>query len=282
MSRALGRAQEAIRGRAGKAASKAYGAASSLEPEERDRLLMEQLPEVHYIARRIHDRLPRQVPFEDLVQAGTVGLIEAIHKYDPSKHVLLKTYAKFRIRGAILDSLRNLDWSPRTLRRKARELEDAHVRLRARLGRPATESELAAELGMSLEDLQALLGDLRGLDLGSLQAINPVNGREGDWQAELPTATDEDPYVLCLKSEMKAHLARAIRELPEKEALVLSLYHFEELTMKEVGAVLGVGEARVSQIHSSALVHLRARLRELLESRSQPTAAQAEGSSEKA
>jgi len=248
-----------------KAASQAYGTTSSLVPEEHERLLMEQLPEVRYIARRIHDRLPKQVALEDLIQAGIIGLIEAIHKFNPSKHVQLKTYAKFRIRGAILDSLRRLDWGPRSLRRKARELEAAHGRLRAKLGRPASEPELAAEMRMTLEDLHTLLGDLRGLDLGSLHGAGPTEGNEDEVQAYHPNAPSDDPYSLCLKSEMKQILARAIRELPSKEALVLSLYHYEELTMKEVGAVLGVGEARVSQIHSSALLHLRERMRELLE-----------------
>jgi RNA polymerase sigma factor for flagellar operon FliA len=172
----------------------------------------------------------------------------------------LKTYAKFRIRGAILDSLRTLDWSPRALRRKARELEGVHARLRAQLGRPATESEVAAAMGITLESLQKLLGDLRGLDLGSLQGAAPDEGVELEARVADPAASDDDPFALCLRAEMKQHLARAIRELPEKEALVLSLYHYEELTMKEVGAVLGVGEARVSQIHTSALIHLRERL----------------------
>lgn len=247
-----------------RAASRAYEASARLTSEERDRLLMEQLPQVHYIARRIHDRLPHHVALEDLVQAGIVGLIEAIHKYDPSKLVQLKTYAKFRIRGAILDSLRALDWSPRALRRKARELEGVNARLRARLGRPATETEVAAELGITLEALQTLLGDLRGLDLGSLQAVTSVDGYEVEVQVAAPASSGDDPFNLCLKAEMNQHLARAIRELPEKEALVLSLYHYEDLTMKEVGAVLGVGEARVSQIHTSALIHLRERLQELL------------------
>jgi RNA polymerase sigma factor for flagellar operon FliA len=264
MSQTHGHVHEADQERMHKAASRAYEASASLTSEERDRLLMEQLPQVQFIARRIHDRLPHHVALEDLVQAGIVGLIEAIHKYDPSKHVQLKTYAKFRIRGAILDSLRALDWSPRALRRKARELEGVNARLRARLERSATETEVAAELGMTLEALQTLLGDLRGLDLGSLQAVTSVDGYEVEVQVAAPASSGDDPFNLCLKAEMNQHLAHAIRELPEKEALVLSFYHYEELTMKEVGAVLGVGEARVSQIHTSALIHLRERLRELL------------------
>jgi RNA polymerase sigma factor for flagellar operon FliA len=247
------------------AAKKAYESVSHLEPAEQERLLLEQLPQVRYIARRIHDRLPSHIPFDDLVQAGILGLMEALHKYDPAKNVELKTYAKHRIQGAILDSLRNLDWSPRSLRKKARQLEQAHQRLRAQFGRPATEPELAIELGMELKDLQQLLGDLRGLDLGSLQDEFNASGQERDTLAAPVRHPEQEPFAQCLEGELRDILARAVRELQPRERQVLSLYYFEELTMKEVGAVLGVGEARVSQIHSAALVRLRARMRTLLE-----------------
>jgi len=248
-----------------KAAKKAYESVSHLETTDEERLLLEQLPQVRYIARRIHDRLPPHILMDDLVQAGIMGLIEALHKYDPSKNVELKTYAKHRIQGAILDSLRDLDWSPRPLRKKARQLERAHQKLRAELGRPATEPEVAIELGMELKELHRLLGDLRGLDLGSLQDEMTESGQERESLAAHPERPDQEPYSQCLQGELRDLLARAVGELPPRERQVLSLYYFEELTMKEVGAVLGVGEARVSQIHSSALVRLRARMRSLLE-----------------
>jgi len=248
-----------------KAAKKAYESVARLESPDQERLLLEQLPQVRYIARRIHDRLPPHVLLDDLVQAGILGLIEALHKYDPSKNVELKTYAKHRIQGAILDSLRDLDWSPRPLRRRARQLEAAHQRLRARLGRPATEPELAVELGIELKELQRLLGDLRGLDLGSLQDEFHESGQARENSVANPEGTDQEPFARCLKGELRDYLARAVGELQPRERQVLSLYYFEELTMKEVGAVLGVGEARVSQIHSAALVRLRARMRDLLE-----------------
>src|SRR6202049_4163609 len=127
---------------------------------ERERLLLEQRPQVHYLARRIHERLPRHVPLEDLVHAGVIGLIDALHKYDRSKHVQFGSYAKFRIRGAILDSLREMDWSPRDLRRKARRLEEANNTLRSQLGRNPSQPELAAELGIDLRGLQLLLGEI--------------------------------------------------------------------------------------------------------------------------
>jgi RNA polymerase sigma factor for flagellar operon FliA len=252
------------------AAKKAYESVAHLEAGDQERLLLEQLPQVRYIARRIHDRLPSHIAFDDLVQAGILGLIEALHKYDPSKNVELKTYAKHRIQGAILDSLRDLDWSPRPLRKKARQLEQAHQRLRARLGRPATEPELALEMGLELKDLQRLLGDLRGLDLGSLQDEFTEWGHEREPSALAGEGLDQAPYERCLQKELRELLSRAVHELPPRERQVLSLYYFEELTMKEVGAVLGVGEARVSQIHSAALVRLRARMRTLLSNPASP------------
>jgi RNA polymerase sigma factor FliA len=244
---------------------KAYESVSHLDPAEKERLLLEQLPQVRYIARRIHDRLPAHIQFDDLVQAGVLGLIEALHKYDPSKNVELKTYAKHRIQGAILDNLRDLDWSPRPLRKKARQLEQAHQRLRAQFGRPATEPELALELGMELKELQHLLGDLRGLDLGSLQDEFTESGQERESLAAPTQGPDQEPFAQCLRGELREILTCAVGELQARERQVLSLYYFEELTMKEVGAVLGVGEARVSQIHAAALVRLRARMRTLLE-----------------
>jgi RNA polymerase sigma factor for flagellar operon FliA len=249
-----------------KAAKNAYEAVSHLEPTERERLLLDQLPQVRYIARRIHDRLPPHVQMDDLVQAGILGLIEALHKYDPSKNVELKSYAKHRIQGAILDSLRELDWSPRPLRKKARQLEQAHQRLRARLSRPATEPEVALELGIDLKELHRLQADLRGLDLGSLQEEFGAGGQDYESRTPHTGNATEEPFSKCLQGEVKELLSQAIGELPPRERQVLALYYYEELTMKEVGAVLGVGEARVSQIHSAALVRLRARMRDLLES----------------
>lgn len=239
-------------------------ALDSMEPgsdaSEIERRLFEQLPQVKTIARRIHDRLPPHVPLDDLVQAGIVGLMDAVHKFDPRKNVPLPAYAKFRIRGAILDSLRELDWSPRELRRKSRRIEDAHRKLSAGLGRPATDEEVAAELGVTLDQFQQLLGELRGLQLGSLDEPAGEDG-PADWAPAAGTEPFADPFAACFDGEMKELLADAIAGLPPREQQVLSLYYFEELTMKEVGAVLGVGESRICQIHAAAMVRLRARLR---------------------
>ena len=235
--------------------------------EERQRLLTEQLPQVRSIARRIHERLPRHVALEDLVHAGMVGLIDALQKFDRSKHVQFASYAKFRIRGAILDSLRELDWSPRDLRRQSRQLEEAYSKLRAGLGRNPNEPELAAELGITLAELQKLLGEISALEIGSLRFISPDGGKEEDLCEYIPSGNDDNPLLQCLRSEMKDMLARSISALPEKERQVLALYYFEELTMKEVGMRLGVGESRVSQIHSMAVMRLRVRMAEITDSR---------------
>jgi RNA polymerase sigma factor for flagellar operon FliA len=236
------------------------------DADERERLLLEHLPQVKFIARRIHDRLPAQVPLDDLIHAGVVGLIDAVEKFDPGKNVQLKSYARFRIRGAILDSLREMDWSPRHLRRQARRIEEAHRELKLHLGRVATEPELAQELGMNLVDFQHLLGDLRGLELGSLQAETLDPKSDEDVVSYRPGGTDTDPFYLCLDGEIRSHIASALEDLEEKERQVVTQYYLEELTMKEVGAVLGVGESRVSQIHSAAMARLRARLAGLLRS----------------
>jgi len=239
---------------------KAVAPLAPIDPVERQRLLIENLPEVRYIARRIHDRLPSHVPFDDIVHAGILGLIDAVDKFDPSRNVQLKSYARFRIRGAILDSLRQMDWSPRNLRRQARRIEEANRELALDLGRAATEAEIAAKLGMQLSEFQRLLGDLRGLDLGSLQG--PSDDSTGEEQtAAIASRTEEDPFQLTFRAEMRVLLAQAIAELDEKEQQVLSLYYLEELTMKEVGVILDIGESRVSQIHTAALIRLRSRLR---------------------
>jgi RNA polymerase sigma factor FliA len=239
-----------------------------IDSAARERLLQENLAEVRYIARRIHDRLPPHVPFDDLVHAGILGLIDAIDKYDPARNVQLKSYARFRIRGAILDSLRQMDWSPRALRRQGRRIEEAQRQLRANLGRSPNETEIAAHLDVPLAEYQRLLGELRGLDLGSLYGNTEEESSE-DPQLSVTSNEEEDPFTQCLRSEMRTLLAEAIEELSEKERHVLGLYYLEELTMKEVGTILDLGESRVSQIHTAAILRLRSRLREKLEAQQQ-------------
>jgi len=229
---------------------------------EQEQLLLEHLPIVRFLARRIHERLPQHVDIEDLVSAGVVGLMDALTKFDPGKKVQFRSYAQFRIRGAILDSLRTLDWSPRDLRRKGRAAEEAIRVLTARLGRSPAETEIAAEMNVSLEDYQSLLGDLKGLEIGTLHVEHNEDSGEEEL-AYIPGRPEEDPLFCCLRGELQEKLTEAIERLPERERLVMTLYYFEELTMREIGLALGVVESRVSQIHASAVVHLRAGLQDL-------------------
>jgi RNA polymerase sigma factor for flagellar operon FliA len=230
--------------------------------EDRDRLLLEHLPTVRFLARRIHERLPQHVDLDDLISAGVVGLIDAFQKFDHSKKVQFKSYAQFRIRGAILDSLRTLDWSPRELRRKGRAVEEAIRTVTQRCGRAAVDSEIAGEMSLSLQEYQQLLGELKGLEIGSLHMERSEDSGDEE-MAYIPGSPEEDPLFRCLKGEMKQRLADAIDELPERERMVLTLYYYEELTMKEIGLTLGVVESRVSQIHSAAVLRLRVALAEL-------------------
>lgn len=225
----------------------------------REQVLLAHMPLVHFVARRIHERLPQHVELDDLVSAGIVGLIDAFNKFDAGKNVQFKSYAQFRIRGAILDSLRNLDWGSRELRRKGRSIEEATQRLIQRLSRRPVESEIAAELGMPLSEYQQLLGELKSLEVGSLHEAHNEDSAE-EKLAYLPTAPEDDPLYRCIKSEASDQLIAAIAVLPEREGRVLALYYVEEMTQKEIGLVLGLVESRVSQIRAAAVVSLRAQL----------------------
>ena len=229
---------------------------------EQERVLLEHLPIVRFLARRIHERLPQHVDIEDLISAGVVGLMDAFAKFDPAKKVQFRSYAQFRIRGAILDSLRTLDWSPRDLRRKGRAVEEAIRVLMARMGHAPGESEVAAEMALSLEEYQQLLGDLKGLEIGTLHMERNEDSGEEEL-AYIPGRPDEDPLFRCLRGELEERLADAIQNLPDRERLVMTLYYYEEMTMREIGLALGVVESRVSQVHASAVVHLRVALKDL-------------------
>ncbi|MGO9775272.1 MAG: FliA/WhiG family RNA polymerase sigma factor [Terracidiphilus sp.] len=229
---------------------------------EQEQVLLEHLPIVRFLARRIHERLPQHVDIEDMVSAGVLGLMDAFSKFDPAKKVQFRSYAQFRIRGAILDSLRTLDWSPRELRRKGRAVEEAIRVLTARMGRAPNEAEVAVEMTMELERYQQLLGDLKGLEIGTLHLERNEDSGEEEL-AYVPGRPEEDPLFRCLRGELEERLAEAIQKLPDRERLVMSLYYYEEMTMREIGLALGVVESRVSQVHASAVVHLRGALKDL-------------------
>ncbi|HSZ16177.1 MAG TPA: FliA/WhiG family RNA polymerase sigma factor [Terracidiphilus sp.] len=237
---------------------------SATSTTESDDLVMQELPQVYYIAARIRERLPQHVEMEDLVSAGVVGLLEATRSFDGSKNVQFKTFAKFRIRGAILDSLRETDWGSRYMRRRGREIADATARLEAKLGRHPSETEIAQEMQLEPEHLRRLIAQLDSLQLaGQSVAVSNDRSESLDVIESAPNLDDPDPFELCLEGEMKEHLAEAISKLSEREQLILSLYYREELTMKEIAKVVGVALSRVSQIRQETMVKLKASLEHL-------------------
>jgi RNA polymerase sigma factor for flagellar operon FliA len=231
----------------------------------RDDLILEHLPQIKYIAHRISAKLPAHVELNDLVSAGVLGLLDAVEKFDPSRGVKFKTYAELRVKGAILDSLRNLDWAPRSLRKRSKDLEKVYKELEQRLGRPAADKEVCDELGITLEEFFELIDQIKGLNLSS---FHEMASQEDDRNSEpliryVPDAPQMDPFFVFHKSEIRSLIAGAIDALPKKERLVVSLYYCDELTMKEIGKVLGVNESRVSQLHTKAMLRLRTKLRKI-------------------
>ncbi len=229
------------------------------DAEEREQILLEHLPQVKYIARRIHDRLPAQVPLDDLVHSGVVGLIDAVEKFDPGKNVQLKSYAKFRIRGAILDSLRGLDWAPRQQRKRSKQIEAAICRAEQLLHRTPTEDEIAAQLGVTIEEYHEWLIDVRGLNLGSLESAAPEddNNSSRDLLKYISGDEEDSPARLLERSELQRLLAEAISKMPDVEKTVLSLYYHEELTLREISKIVHLHESRTSQLKSQGILRLR-------------------------
>lgn len=231
---------------------------SSAPIEGSDELVIQELPQVYYIAARIRDRLPRHVELEELVSAGVIGLLEASRCFDSTKNVQFKTFAKFRIRGAIFDGLREMDWGSRLIRRRGREIGEATSRLEAKLGRKPVEAEIAAEMGTDVEQLRKTIAQIDVLQVtGQRVTSSEYNGGPVDLIESAPSLDDPDAFELCLKGEMRTHLAEAIATLSEREQLILSLYYREELTMKEIAAVVGIALSRVSQIRVAAIAKLR-------------------------
>jgi RNA polymerase sigma factor for flagellar operon FliA len=226
---------------------------------ERDALINETLPLIKHIAHRVAAKLPSNVEIRDLINAGVLGLLDAVDKFEPERNVKFKTYAEVRIRGAILDSLRNLDWAPRSLRKKSKDLERIYAELSQKLGRPATDEEVSEAMGEDLEDYHALVDQLHGLTVGSFETLTADEDGES-YLNYYPDDGSNDPYTRFETAELTTLLGGAIDELPEKERLVLSLYYYEEFTMKEIGALLGVNESRVSQLHTKAMLRLRGKL----------------------
>ena len=239
-------------------AVQAYGAAAN-SADEREQLILEHLPQVRLIARRIHDRLPESVSLDDLVSTGIVGLISAIDRFDSSHNVKLKTYAEYKIRGAILDSLRGLDWAPRQQRKRSKQIEAAISRAEQLLHRSPTEEEIAEQLGLDIEEYHTWLIDVRGLNLGSLESATPEDDNSNSRDLLKYISGDEEnwPSRLLERSELQKLLAEAITKMPDIEKTVLSLYYHEELTLREIAKIVRLHESRISQLKSQAILRLR-------------------------
>ncbi len=232
------------------------------DPELRDRLVRQYAPLVKYVAGKVAVGMPQNVEFDDLVGYGVFGLFDAIEKFDPDKHVKFKTYAVTRIRGAIFDELRSIDWVPRSVRQKAREIEDTVRRLEASLGRAASDEEIANALNMSFKDFEKTMLKISATSILSLNDVW-YTGEDNDKVSiadSIESPQSLNPDIIVEKDEIKRVIVQAIGELPEKEKKVLVLYYYEDLTLKEIGQVLEVTESRVSQLHTKAIMRLRAKL----------------------
>jgi RNA polymerase sigma factor for flagellar operon FliA len=229
-----------------------------LSPEEREQLILDHLPQVRLIARRIHERVPDSVNLDDLVSTGVVGLISAIDRFDPTLNVKLKTYAEYKIRGAILDSLRGLDWAPRQQRKRSKQIEAAISQAEQQLHRTPTEEEIALQLGLPLVEYHEWLVEIRGLNLGSLESSAPDEDSSRDLLRYISGDEEELPSRLLERSELQRLLAESITRMPDIEKTVLSLYYYEEMTLREISKIVGMHESRISQLKSQAVLRLRA------------------------
>jgi RNA polymerase sigma factor for flagellar operon FliA len=233
---------------------------NAIAESERERLILEHLPQVRLIARRIQERLPESIVLEDLISTGILGLISAIDHFDPAHNVKLKTYAEYKIRGAILDSLRGLDWAPRQKRRRAKQIEAAICLAEQKLKRSPSEDEVAAQLEITLDEYHGWLVEIRGLNIGSLESASGDQGK--DLLSYIPDCAESLPSTLLERSELERLLAGEIDRIPEMERTVLSLYYKEELTLREIAQVVGLHESRISQLKTQAILRLRSRLAE--------------------
>jgi RNA polymerase sigma factor for flagellar operon FliA len=233
------------------------------EPLTREEMILKYTPLIKYIAHRLAMRLPPHVSVEDLMSAGVIGLMDALNKFDPGKKVQFKTYAEFRIKGAMLDELRSSDWVSRSVRQKAAQLEKTFQTLEKKRGRAVEDEEVAQEMGLSLDHYYNLVNEVNGVFLLDLENVRNKIGKppEEDLVNLLMDDKEKQPFHLLGLEELKKVLAQAIDELTPKEKTVISLYYYEELTLKEIGEVLGFTESRICQIHAKAILKLKSKIR---------------------
>ncbi len=234
----------------------------SKDPRIRDFFIRQYAPLVKYVAGKVAIGMPNNVEFDDLVGFGVFGLFDAIEKFDPNKHVKFKTYAVTRIRGSIFDELRSIDWVPRSVRQKTREVEESIRKLEASLGRAATDREIAREMRVDIKEFQQIMLKISGTSVLSLNEVW-YTGDENDKISiveSIESPSTFNPDTIVEKEEIKRVIVEAINELPEKEKKVLILYYYEDLTLKEIGEVLEVTESRISQLHTKAIIRLRSKL----------------------
>jgi len=234
--------------------------------ENQEEVIIRYSPMIKYVANRIAMRLPPHIEVDDLISVGVLGLMDAISKYDSSRGAKFKTYAEFRVRGAILDELRAMDWVPRSIRQKASNVDKVVQGLQAKLSRSPEDEEVAKEMGISLDQFHDTLNETKSIPVFSLEDLG-IAKESGEQQSLLDCLAgkaDADPQTQIRLIELKEIIAKAIDALPEKERLMVSLYYYEELTMKEIGAVLEITESRVSQIHSKAVYRLRTKLKAII------------------
>ena len=239
---------------------------TEITEENREEVIVKYSPMIKYVANRIAMRLPPHIEVDDLISVGVLGLMDAISKYDSTRGAKFKTYAEFRVRGAILDELRSMDWVPRSIRQKASQVDKVVVALQSKLRRQPEDEEVAKEMGLSLDQFHNTLNETKSIPIFSLEDLG-IEKESGEQQSLLDCLAgkaDADPQTQIRLVELKEIIAKAIDALPEKERLMVSLYYYEELTMKEIGAVLDITESRVSQIHSKAVYRLRTKLKAII------------------
>jgi RNA polymerase sigma factor for flagellar operon FliA len=227
--------------------------------ESCNRLVLEHIGLVRALAARLAQRIPSHVEMNELVSVGLIGLVEAARRFEPALGVPFDAFARQRVQGAMVDALRHLDWAPRSVRRKRRELDAAIARARREAGREPTDREIAAALDVTEEQYSRMLMEIRAADIAALRQLEP--GREGGGLLAIALDPEDGPHAQLERSELRDHLIRALAALPARERQILSLYYEHELTLAEIGAVIGVGESRVSQLRTQAIARLRSSLR---------------------